>query len=263
MSFLRGLSITGAALAAIALSGCNLAPSNSLTSEIESTEVAPDSELAAADRKEVEYMATLSLLKNHLRTAKAFLEDGKFAEAESYLSTTLKPLSARFQTQLQERDIPAFNASIDRLIVLIKNNSLDPQVVNEYEAIDTGLELAMKALSVTERESPEFMLKVMNQLLEICIQNYQKSVSPDNPIKAIEYQQARAALLSAVELYQQIPPKARQENPKSAEIEANLAKLKTVFPSLNPPESPVLAPKQVTQVAKTIQTDTQVGGGTK
>jgi hypothetical protein len=263
MSFLRSLSITGAVIAAIALSGCNLDPSNSLTSELEETEVAPDSQLAAADRKEVEYMATLSLMQNHLRTAKAFLEDGRFAEAESYLRNTLKPLSARFQAQLQERDIPTLNASIDRLLVLVKNNSLDPQVVNEYEAIDRGLELAMKALSVTERESPEFMLKVMNHLLETSMQNYQKSISPDNPIKAIEYQQARAAMLSAIELYQQIPPKVRQENPKSAEIEASFAKLKTVFPSLNPPESPVLAPKQVTQVVKTIQKDIQMAEGGK
>ncbi len=259
MSFLRSLSIAGAAFAAIAFSGCNLVPSDSQTSEFEATEVAPDSQLAAADRKEVEYMATLSLMKNHLRTAKAFLEDGRFAEAESYLSTTLKPLYSRFQSQLQERDIPAFNASIDRLLVLTKNNSLDPQVVDEYEAIDRGLDLAMKALSVTERESPEFMLKVMNQLLETSIQNYQKSITPDNPIKAIEYQQARAALLAAVELYQQIPPKDRQENPKAAEIEANLTKLKAAFPSLNPPDSPVLAPKQAAQVVKTIQQDTQGG----
>jgi CRISPR/Cas system CSM-associated protein Csm2 small subunit len=256
---LRDVSIASIAMISISLSGCDSAPSATLDPEREASETTvSDSVLAAASEKEVQFVVVIELMKGHLNFAKELVDDGQFSEAASYLGTTLKPLYGGVQAQLQERDIPAFNANIDRLLVLLKTKSIDPQVASEYEAIEKGIDLALNSLPVSERQSPQFLCKVMNRILNETEKQYKASISDSTIVETIAYQKSRASFLSAETVYRDLSEIVQKDNPKTDRaIAIHLDKLKTTFPSPDPPEQVVLKPAQVSQVVKAIAKDSE------
>ncbi len=106
-----------------------------------------------------------------------------------------------------------------------------------------------------ERQSPGFILPVINGLLDTANSEYGASVSKGKIAAPIEYQDSRGFVIYADQLYQSIAPQIKKANSTGDKsIQANFIILKKVWPFAVPPSAPVKTPQQVTELIKAIET---------
>lgn len=116
------------------------------------------------------------------------------------------------------------------------------------------MEDAIAILPESQRSSPKFIIKIINGLLDTANSEYTAAISNNKITAAIEYQDSRGFVIYADELYQMIAPDVKKTDPKIDEdMQKNLTQLKEVWPSVEPPATPVKTPAEVTILIKNIE----------
>lgn len=210
--------------------------------------------------KDIDYLIKLGLMKGHLIVAQELLTQGKADQAEPHIGHPVEEIYADVEEQLSERKVSEFKTTLITLQDLVKAGGKDQAKVDaaftdSVKAIDS----AIAALPATELKSPRFVLPVINGLLDTANSEYGAAVINGKVSAPIEYQDSRGFVLYAEQLYQGIAPQLQKVDPKANKaIQANLVILKTVWPSVNPPATPVKPPEQVTKLIKEIEGNSQV-----
>jgi DNA uptake protein ComE-like DNA-binding protein len=209
--------------------------------------------------KDTDYMVKLGLMKGHLFVAKELLDLNQLKAAEPHIGHPVEEIYTDIADQLNERKVKEFKTTLITLEDLVKAGSKDRSLVNSnFKESMQSIDNAISSLPETQRKSPNFILTVINGLLDTANSEYQASIADGKIKAAIEYQDSRGFVAYAEMLYRSIAAQMTKERPQSHKIVAETFKqLKTAWPSPIPPAAPVKTPEQIDNLIKTIAQNTQ------
>lgn len=208
--------------------------------------------------KDVDYMTKLGLMKGHLLVAKELLEQNQPKQAEPHIGHPVEEIYVDVEDQLQERNVPDFKNTLISLQDLVKSNPKDAKVKTNFDESMQSVDKAIAVLPEQQRQSPEFVLQVIDGLLDAANAEYQAAIANGKITAAIEYQDSRGFVTYADNLLNTITPALTKENAEAQKaIADSMTKLKTAWPSAQAPTTPVLSPDEVSQLIKTIEQNSQ------
>lgn len=210
------------------------------------------------EAKDVDYMTKLGLMKGHLLVAKELLEQNQPKQAEPHIGHPVEEIYVDVEEQLNERKVKEFKTNLISLTNLVKSNPKDTKIKDNFTSSVAAVDIAIASLPAEQRTKPEFVLQVINGLLDAANAEYGAAVVKGKITEPIEYQDSRGFVVYSNELYKGIFTKMAQVNPEAHKaIDTALAELLQVWPSAIPPVQVVKTPDDVTQLVKTIEENTQ------
>lgn len=210
------------------------------------------------EAKDIDYMVKLGLMKGHLLVAKELLDLKKPEAAEPHIGHPVEEIYADVADQLQERKVPEFKKQLISLQDLVKSKPNDPQLMTQFDAAMKAVDQAIAALPETERQSPNFALKVVNGLLDTANSEYGAAIANGKITAPIEYQDSRGFVTYADTLNKSIAQQLTKQNAEAEKaIDSTMTQLKTAWPAPIPPATPVLSTDKVTELIKSIEKDAQ------
>jgi hypothetical protein len=261
------MSIVCTTAALLGLSACNsLSPPNTATQDPNSasettTNSASTKTSAAAETQpdaDVDYVTALGLMKGQLLVAKELLGEGKADRAEPHIADSAGKLYGDVREGLAERQVPEFQDTLNQLHDLVKSAPDDPHIETKYQATLKAIDTAIEAVPPNKRQSAAFGMAVVTQILKTSNQVYGNAIVDGKIVNAIEYQDSWGFFLYADELYQETVESLKQQDRTiHRDLETNFAQLQTAWPSVNPPETPVMTPEQVSELVNTIAENSQ------
>ncbi len=210
------------------------------------------------EAKDVDYLHKLALMKGHMLVAGELLALNQPAQAEPHLGHPVEEIYVDLAEQLGERQVPEFKNELTKVQDLVKSKPGNPQIQAEYAKAMAAIDKAIAALPIQQRQAPNFVLKVINNVLDTASSEYRAAIANGKVKEAIEYQDSRGFVSYAQDtLYQSI---AAQVTAKHAAVHQKLtetlAALRKAWPTPVPPATPVLTVEQVVGKIKLIEQTT-------
>ncbi len=207
------------------------------------------------EAKDVDYLAKLALMKGHMLVAGELLKLSQPEKAEPHLGHPVEEIYVDIQEQLSERKVDEFNKVLTNVQDLVKSKPKDPQVTTEYDAAMQSIDKAITALPADQRQSPEFVLKSMIEVLETAVAEYTAAISDGKFTAEIEYQDSRGFVEYArTDLFKSIEASLAQSNPGVEKtLKTQLDDLSKAWPEPIPPTVPVLTAQEVANRVKAIE----------
>ena len=210
------------------------------------------------EAKDVDYMTKLGLMKGHLLVAKELLDLQQPKQAVPHIGHPVEEIYVDVEDQLNERQVPEFKNTLIALQDLVKSNPKDAKVTVNFEQSMQAVDTAIQVLPESERQSPKFVLQVMNGLLDAANSEYGAAIANGKIAAVIEYQDSRGFVTYVDSLAKTISDPLLKENSEAQKaIADSMTQLKTVWPSAEAPAQPVLPPEKVSQLIKTIEQNAQ------
>jgi Helix-hairpin-helix motif len=209
--------------------------------------------------KDADYMVKLGLMKGHLYVAKELLDLNKPKDAEPHIGHPVEEIYTDVAEQLTERKVKEFKTTLIALEDLVKAGAKDmPKVTTNLKESQQSIDLAIAALPDAQRKNPNFVLQVINGLLDTANSEYGAAITDGKIKAAIEYQDSRGFITYSEQLYQGIAAAMAKDHPEAHKIIVeNMKQLKTAWPAAIPPVAPVKTVAEVGILVKTIEQNTQ------
>lgn len=208
--------------------------------------------------KDVDYMSKLSLMKGHLIVAKELLAQQQPKQAEPHIGHPVEEIYVDVEDQLNERNVKEFKTNLISLQDLVKSQPKAAKVNTDFKTSMDAVDGAIAALPENQRTSPQFVLQVINELLDAANSEYGAAIANGKIAAAIEYQDSRGFVNYAGQLFQGISSQVAKVNPEAHKaIETSMSELTKTWPAAIPPTQPVNPPAEVTQLVKTIEQNSQ------
>jgi hypothetical protein len=212
----------------------------------------------SGEAKDVDYMTKLGLMKGHLLVAKELLEQNQPKQAEPHIGHPVEEIYVDVEEQLNERKVKEFKTNLVSLTNLVKSNPKDAKIKSNFTTSMANVHGAIAALPAEQRSKPEFVLQVINGLLDSANAEYGAAVANGKISAPIEYQDSRGFVIYSHELYKTISSAMAQSDPEEHKaIDTTLTELLKVWPAAIPPAQAVKTPNDVTKLVKTIEENTQ------
>jgi Helix-hairpin-helix motif len=206
------------------------------------------------EAKDVDYMVKLGLMKGHMLVAQELLDLKKPDQAEPHIGHPVEEIYVDVEDQLDERKVKEFKTALVNLQDLIKSKPNDPQLKTSYTAAMKGIDNALQALPAAQRQSPGFVVQVIDSLLQAANTEYTAAIANGKIAAAIEYQDSRGFVLYAHELYKGVASQMAKSNPEAHKVmETKLSALLKAWPSAVAPSTPVLTTKEVSTLVGDIE----------
>ena len=210
------------------------------------------------EAKDVDYMSKLSLMKGHLIVAKELLAQQQPKQAEPHIGHPVEEIYVDVEDQLNERNVKEFKTNLISLQDLVKSQPKAAKVNTDFKTSMDAVDGAIAALPENQRTSPQFVLQVINELLDAANSEYGAAIANGKIAAAIEYQDSRGFVTYANQLFQGISSQVAKVNPEAHKaIETSMSELTKTWPAAIPPAQPVNTPAEVTQLIKTIEQNSQ------
>jgi len=210
------------------------------------------------EAKDIDYMTKLGLMKGHLLVAKELLDQNQPKQAQPHIGHPVEEIYIDVEEQLEERKVKEFKSNLVSLTDLVKSNPKDARIKTNFTTSVQAVDSAIAALPTAERSKPEFVLQVINGLLDAANSEYGAATANGKITAPIEYQDSRGFIVYSQELYKGISSPMTQEHPESHKaIDAAFVELVKVWPTAIPPAQAVNTPENVTKLVKTIEENTQ------
>lgn len=210
------------------------------------------------EAKDVDYMAKLGLMKGHLLVAKELLDQQQPKQAEPHIGHPVEEIYVDVEEQLNERNVKEFKTTLIGLQDLVKSQPKSAKVNTDFTTSMQAVDGAIAALPDTQRTSPEFVVKVINELLDAANSEYGAAIANGKIAAAIEYQDSRGFVTYANQLLQSVSSQMAKAYPEEHKaIATNIQELSTAWTGAIPPAKAVKTPAQVSQLVKTIEQNSQ------
>ena len=210
------------------------------------------------EAKDVDYMTKLGLMKGHLIVANELLALQQPQQAEPHIGHPVEEIYVNVADQLDERHVKQFKDDLIGLQDLVKSQPKNPQIATNFKVSMQDVDTAIQALPASERQSPQFVLQVVNGLLDAASSEYMSAIANGKVAAVIEYQDSLGFVTYANDLYQGISSTMAKAHPEAHKaIVAKMAELKKTWPTATAPATPVNTSAQVTQLIKAIEQSSQ------
>ncbi|MBD2464519.1 helix-hairpin-helix domain-containing protein [Oscillatoria sp. FACHB-1407] len=208
------------------------------------------------EARDVDYLLKLGLMKGHMIIAGQLLELGFPDKAEPHLGHPVEEIYVDIAEQLPERGVSDFSEGLIQVQELVRSKPNDPQVQSAFEAANKAIDEAIAVLPAEQRQSPAFVLQVINGMLDTAAAEYTASISDGKITAEIEYQDSRGFVeYSKDTLFRSIETKLTEENEEVARtLNSELSGLFAAWPQPIPPTTPVVAADDVANQVKRFET---------
>jgi DNA uptake protein ComE-like DNA-binding protein len=208
--------------------------------------------------KDTDYMVKLGLMKGHLFVAKELLDLKKPKDAEPHIGHPVEEIYTDVAEQLTERKVKEFKTTLISLEDLVKAGAKDNTKVNtNFKASMKSIDEAISAIPAKQLKSPNFVLQVINGLLDTANSEYGAAIADGKFKAAIEYQDSRGFITYVDTLYQGISPTMAKDHPAEHKtVTETIKQLKTAWPTPMPPTAPVKTPEEIGKLVKAIEQST-------
>ncbi|MGK7949093.1 MAG: hypothetical protein AB4368_09880 [Xenococcaceae cyanobacterium] len=137
---------------------------------------------------------------------------------------------------------------------LFKSAPESPETQQAISDSLVAIDNAVAALPEEQSQSPEFVMEVIVELLKNAAAEYEAAIANARFVEVEEYQDSRGFVMYSEELYQNISEQKSQQDPEDhLIILQSLDELKSAWPSVNPPETPVKSISEVYSLVSQIQ----------
>jgi hypothetical protein len=202
---------------------------------------------------DVDLMTNLGLMKGHLMVAQELIDQKKYKEAEPHIGHPVEEIYGGVEATLTARKLPQFKDQLNKLNDLIKTAPDSPELPVAYKTAMIAIDGTIAAVPAAQRQSPDFVLKVMSGLLNTAADEYKAAIADGKFVELVEYQDSRGFVQYAALLYAGIAEAQTKADPaKHAAIEKALTELKTVWPTVGFPAAPVKTTAEVAALVKSI-----------
>lgn len=235
---------------AVTLSSCSTPSQNQDMAETSAPEVVE----TTAESEDTDYLTSLGLMKGHLMVAQALIEQGNYEEAEPHVGHPVEELYGTIEGELSKRNVTDFKMTLNQFHDGIKTNPKSEKMKELYNNSMAAIDQAIATVPPEKLQSPETVLPVINGLLSTANAEYQAAIANNKFVELIEYQDSMGFVAYAEEIYQPIADTMSEQYPEKHEvITSSLAELKTAWPSVNAPETPVMSPEKVDELVTKIK----------
>ncbi|MDJ0511314.1 MAG: hypothetical protein QNJ64_18980 [Crocosphaera sp.] len=240
---------------AVTLTSCGTSSQNQETAQISPTKIEETGHNHSHEgHEDHEYLISLGLMKGHLMVAQQLIMEGSYEEAEPHVGHPVEELYGDIETQLSKRNVTDFKTTLNQFHDSIKTNPKADKLKEQYDASMTAIDKAISAIPQEQLQSPEMILPVINGLLKTANAEYKAAIADNKFVELIEYQDSMGFVVYADEIYQPIAKTMSEKYPEKHEIiTKTLTELKTAWPSVNAPETPIMSPEQVDELVTKIQ----------
>ena len=199
-------------------------------------------------------MTVLGLMKGHMIAAEELIAVGNYEQAEPHISHPVEELYGDIEPVLAERGVEDFKPTLNQLQDLAKTAPESPEMQAAFDESLSSIDEAIAVIPEEQRNSPEFVLDVMVEILKNAATEYEAAIANNQFVEAVEYQDSRGFVLYADNLYQTIAEQKSSEDPEAHQtVTQSLAELKTAWPSIEPPAAPVKEPSEVYGLVSQIE----------
>lgn len=207
------------------------------------------------EAKDVDYLTKLALMQGHMLVAGELLQQNLPAKADPHLGHPVEEIYVDIADQLPERNVAAFSDVLTRVQDLVKNNPTSPNVQPEYQKAVAAVDQAIAALPEAQRQSPEFVLKVINEMLDTAAAEYTAALSGEKITAEIEYQDSRGFVMYAKNtLLPKIEGQLTQTNSTAAQdLKTKMESLAKAWPAAVPPATAVVSADELSTQIKAIE----------
>jgi hypothetical protein len=207
------------------------------------------------EAKDIDYMTKLGLMKGHMLVAGQLLDLKLPDQAEPHLGHPVEEIYVDIADQLSERNVPEFSDTLVQVQDLVKSKPNDPKIKTGYDAAMAAIDQAIAALPAEERQSPAFVLQVINEMLDTAVSEYTAAISDGKITAAIEYQDSRGFVEYVKET---LLPSVQSQLASNKSADANtlqpqLDELFKAWPEPVPPKTPVMSSDDVAGKVKAIE----------
>ena len=198
-------------------------------------------------------MAVLGLMKGNLLTAQELITAGNYEQVETLIVQPVE-LYSEIETILPEKGVEDFKPILSQLRNVAQ---YDPQSADIPSLIDeslTSIDGAIAAIPEAQLNSPEFVLSSIVPMLKNAATEYEAAIASNQFVEIIDYQESRGLVNYADELYQTIAEQKSEVDPEGHQtISDTLAELKTAWPAIEPPSTPIKEPSEVYGLVSQIE----------
>ncbi|MBF2017095.1 MAG: hypothetical protein IGS23_18225 [Rivularia sp. T60_A2020_040] len=254
----RYICLAAAAFAVVTLSSClgDNAPTAENTPATTPTTQTQASQ--SGEAKDVEYMTKMALMKGHLLVAKELLDKNEPKQAEPHIGHPVEEIYSDVQDQLKQRNVKEFKSTLDGLHDLVKSKPKDAKVTTSFASSMEAVDGAIAAIPEEQRNKPEFVLAVINSVLDTANEEYSAAIANGKIVEDIEYQDSRGFVVYAQDLYNGISGQMKTGHPEEDKaIASSMSELSKAWPSVIPPSAPAKTPEEVSTLVKTIEENSQ------
>jgi Helix-hairpin-helix motif len=213
------------------------------------------------NEKDADYMAKLELMKGHLFVAKELIKANKVEDAGYHVGHPVAEIYIDVSDRLHEHKVKEFKSSLLELEDLIKAGATDlPQLSTDFTESMRSIDRAIAALPTSRKQSPNFILQVINVVLDNTNSEYGLAVSNGKigEEEEYKYQDSRGFMIYADTLYRSIAAKIATKYPALHQvISANIQQLKTVWPNIIHPKIAIKSPVEVGKIVVVIEQSSQ------
>ncbi|WP_319422392.1 hypothetical protein [Pleurocapsa sp. FMAR1] len=202
----------------------------------------------------VDYMTSLGLMKGHLLVAKELMAQKNYEEAEPHIGHPVEELYSDIETVLPEKGVSDFKPTLNQLHDLAISAPDSPEMKTLFAKSEASIDEAIAAVPQEQRNSPEFVLNVMVEMLKNAEAEYKAAIANNQFVEVVEYQDSRGFVFYADQLYQTVADQKSQADPEGHKvITDSLAELKTAWPSIEPPAKPIKQPGEISALVTQIE----------
>jgi hypothetical protein len=199
-------------------------------------------------------MTVLGLMKGHLNAAQELIAAKNYEEAEPHIGHPVEELYADIETVLPQKGVKDFKPTLNQLHDLILSAPESPEVQTLLDESQASVDGAIAVIPKEQINSPEFVLDVMVEMLKNAAAEYEAAIANNQFVEIVEYQDSKGFVYYADELYQTVAAQKSQADPKGHQtITDSLAKLKTAWPSIEPPKTPIKQPGEIQALVSQIE----------
>jgi Helix-hairpin-helix motif len=210
---------------------------------------------------DADYMAKLELMKGHLFVAKELIKANKAEDAVYHVGHPVAEIYIDVSDRLHEHKVKEFKSSLLELEDLIKAGAADfPQLSTDFTESMRSIDGAIAALPTSRRQSPNFILQVINVVLDNTNSEYGLAVSNGKigEEEEYKYQDSRGFMIYADMLYRGIAAGMATKYPALHQvISVNIQHLKTVWPHIIHPTTAIKSPVEVGKIVVAIEQNSQ------
>jgi len=196
-------------------------------------------------------LTSLALMKGHLIAAQDLIAEKNYEAALPHIGHPAEEIYGSISEYLKTVNIQPFDTELNTLLDTMKTAPDSEAAKEQLQTVNETIEKAIAAIPAAERESPDFMVGVILKLLRTAADEYQGSIVDGQFAEVIEYQDSRGFVIYANQLFQTISPQL--DATQREQFEAAFTELLRVWPSVNPPEKPIVEPGEVSAIVSKLE----------
>ncbi|PSO50068.1 MAG: hypothetical protein BRC33_04395 [Cyanobacteria bacterium SW_9_44_58] len=200
-------------------------------------------------------MTNLRLMKGHLIAGLDLYMQGENKMAQTHLEHPAKEILTSLRPMLEEKGLyRPVDAALNRLTDVAASGASERKVKDAYEEAMGVLTSAENAVPKSKRQSPEFVGKVISNLVSTAAAEYKIALKEDTFTDIPEYQDGRGFVAAARQLLYNNAQEMVKKNPKTyTELSTMVGEISAAWPTIMPPAQSVYSADEVTNMAKDIE----------